>query len=85
MLSHVCHRVADVLAQVHEVLALAAIDHFSDVNETAGQAVRAQLLHGIAVIIEYEMPEQHLISRIGNATFAILLPRTRPGRGTTDQ
>jgi hypothetical protein len=31
------------------------------------------------------MPEQHLISRIGNATFAILLPRTRPGRGTTDQ
>ncbi len=44
------HRVAHVLAQVHKVLALAAIDHFSDVNETADRntIARTQQASGTA-------------------------------------
>jgi diguanylate cyclase (GGDEF)-like protein len=57
-------------------LALVVIDHFNDVNETAGQAVRDQLLRDIAVIIKDQLPDQDLIGRFGSEQFAILLPRT---------
>lgn len=57
-------------------LALVVIDHFRDVNETAGQAVRDQLLRDIAVIIRDQLPGHDLIGRFGSEEFAILLPQT---------
>jgi diguanylate cyclase (GGDEF)-like protein len=57
-------------------LAMVIIDHFNEVNETAGQAVRDQLLRDIAVIIRDQLPGHDLIGRFGSEAFAILLPQT---------
>jgi diguanylate cyclase (GGDEF)-like protein len=57
-------------------LAKVDIDHFADVNQTAGHLVRDQLLHDIAGMLKEQLPERDLIGRFGREEFAVLLPRT---------
>jgi len=57
-------------------VALVDIDHFKDVDETAGHLVRDQLLRDIAGMLKDQLPSQDLIGRFGHEEFAILLPQT---------
>jgi diguanylate cyclase (GGDEF)-like protein len=64
--------------RTHDPLALAMvdIDHFRDIDETAGQVVRDQLLRDIAGMLKEQLPDHDLIGRFGSEEFAILLPQT---------
>jgi diguanylate cyclase (GGDEF)-like protein len=57
-------------------LAMVNIDHFSDVNDMAGQLVRDQLIRDIAGMLKDQLPGHDLIGRFGSEEFAILLPQT---------
>jgi diguanylate cyclase (GGDEF)-like protein len=57
-------------------LAMVNIDHFSDVDDMAGQAVRDQLIRDIAGMLKDQLPGHDLIGRFGSEEFAILLPQT---------
>jgi diguanylate cyclase (GGDEF)-like protein len=57
-------------------LAMVDIDHFSDVNDMAGQVVRDQLVRDIASMLKDQLPSHDLIGRYSNEEFAILLPQT---------
>ena len=57
-------------------LAMVDIDHFKDMDETAGHLVRDQLLRDIAGMLKDQLPERDLIGRFGSEEFAILLPQT---------
>jgi diguanylate cyclase (GGDEF)-like protein len=57
-------------------LAMVDIDHFKDVDETAGHLVRDQLLRDIAGMLKDQLPEHDLIGRFGSEEFAILLTQT---------
>lgn len=57
-------------------LAMVVIDHFKDMNQTAGQAVRDQLLRDVAAMLKEELPGHDLIGRFDSEEFAILLPQT---------
>lgn len=50
------------------------IDHFKDIDTTAGQIVRDQLLRDIASMLKDQLPGHELIGRFGREEFAILLP-----------
>lgn len=57
-------------------LAMVDIDHFKDVNETAGHLVRDQLLRDIAGMLRDQLPGLDLIGRFSGEEFVILLPQT---------
>jgi len=57
-------------------LAMVDIDHFKDINDTAGQIVRDQLIRDIAGMLRDQLPDYDLIGRFGTEEFAILLPQT---------
>lgn len=57
-------------------LAMVNIDHFSDVDDMAGQLVRDQLIRDIAGMLRDQLPDHDLIGRFGSGEFAILLPQT---------
>jgi diguanylate cyclase (GGDEF)-like protein len=57
-------------------VAMVDIDHFRDVNDMAGHAVRDQLIRDIAGMLREQLPTQDLIGRFGSEEFAILLPQT---------
>jgi diguanylate cyclase (GGDEF)-like protein len=56
-------------------LAMVVIDDFKDIDQTAGQAVRDQLLHDIAEMLKDQLADSDLIGRFGGEAFAILLPQ----------
>jgi diguanylate cyclase (GGDEF)-like protein len=57
-------------------LAMVDIDHFKNVNETAGRDVGDKLLRDVAGMLSEQMHGAGLIGRFGGEEFAILLPRT---------
>jgi diguanylate cyclase (GGDEF)-like protein len=57
-------------------LAMVDIDHFKDIDDTAGQLVRDQLVRDIAGMLRDQLPDYDLIGRFGREEFAILLPKT---------
>jgi diguanylate cyclase (GGDEF)-like protein len=57
-------------------LAMVDIDHFKDIDDTAGQVVRDQLIRDIAGMLRDQLPDYDLIGRFGTEEFAILLPQT---------
>jgi diguanylate cyclase (GGDEF)-like protein len=57
-------------------LAMVDIDHFRDIDDTAGQIVRDQLIRDIAGMLRDQLPDYDLIGRFGTEEFAILLPQT---------
>jgi len=57
-------------------LAMVDIDHFTDIDDTAGQLVRDQLIRDIAGMLKDQLPDCDLIGRFGREEFAILLPQT---------
>ena len=57
-------------------LAMVDIDHFKDIDDTAGQLVRDQLVRDIAGMLKDQLPDFDLIGRFGTEEFAILLPQT---------
>jgi diguanylate cyclase (GGDEF)-like protein len=52
------------------------IDHFTDLDETAGYLVRDQLLRDVASMLKDQLPEHDLIGRFTGEEFVILLPQT---------
>jgi diguanylate cyclase (GGDEF)-like protein len=57
-------------------LAMIVIDHFDDVNETAGKIVHDQLLRDVAAMLKDQLPAHDLIGRFGSDEFIVLLPST---------
>ncbi len=57
-------------------LAMVDIDHFKDIDDTAGQIVHDQLVRDIAGMLRDQLPDYDLIGRFGTEEFAILLPQT---------
>jgi len=56
-------------------LAMVVIDNFTDIDQTAGEGVRDQLLHDIAEMLKDQLADSHVIGRFGGEEFAILLPQ----------
>jgi diguanylate cyclase (GGDEF)-like protein len=57
-------------------LAMVDIDHFKDLDETAGYLVRDQLLRDVAGMLKEQLPDHELIGRFTGEEFVILLPHT---------
>jgi diguanylate cyclase (GGDEF)-like protein len=57
-------------------LAMVDIDHFKDLDETAGFMVRDQLLRDVAGMLKEQLPDHELIGRFTGEEFVILLPHT---------
>jgi diguanylate cyclase (GGDEF)-like protein len=57
-------------------LAMVDIDHFGDLDETAGYLVRDQLLRDVAGMLKEQLPDHDLIGRFTGEEFVILLPHT---------
>jgi diguanylate cyclase (GGDEF)-like protein len=63
-------------SRVPLALAMVDIDHFKDIDDTAGQLVRDQLIRDIAGMLRDQLPDYDLIGRFGSEEFAILLTQT---------
>jgi len=59
---------------VEFALALYDIDHFKQINDSGGHKTGDEILMHVAHAMQFEVPEDGLIARIGGEEFGVLLP-----------
>jgi len=70
-------RSMEILEQDNLAVAVVAIDHFKDVNDSVGRAVADQVLKKIGRRIEEASTDTAITARLWSDEFAILLPASR--------
>mgnify|MGYP002135360355 CR=1 FL=1 len=68
-----------VMTAGHSVLVFLDLDHFKQVNDTAGHAAGDELLKQLASLMNARMRASDIVARLGGDEFGVIMPATEPG------